>query len=188
MMYELPTTVDIGGNPYEIRSDYRAALDILMAFADPDLTNDEKLLAALDIFYPDFVSIPNDDLQEAVDRMMWFLDCGDDSDNRKRPKLMDWEQDFQFIAAPINRVVGQEIRSMPYFHWWSFISAYYEIGDCLFANIVRIRNLKAKGKALDKNDREFYRENRRFIDLRQKISAEEDDTINLWLGKKKPDA
>ena len=72
---------------------------------------------------------------------------------------------------------------MPYFHWWSFISAYYELGDCLFANIVRIRSLKAKGKTLDKADREFYRENRRIIDLKRTLTEEETDTINVWLGK-----
>ena len=154
-MYELPTSLNVCGVEYAIRSDYRAALDVLSVFSAVDLGNGQKVLAALDIFYPDFLQMPDEHIPDAVKQMTWFLDCGDEGDNRKRPKLMDWEQDFQYIVAPINRVVGHEVRAMPYFHWWSFVSAYYEIGDCLFANIVRIRNLKAKGKTLDKSDREF---------------------------------
>ena len=72
---------------------------------------------------------------------------------------------------------------MSYFHCFSFFSSYYELGDCLFANIVRIRSLKAKGKTLDKADREFYRENRRIIDLKRTLTEEETNTIDVWLGK-----
>lgn len=184
MMYDLPTSVEIVGEEYEIRSDYRAALDILSVFSDEELTAEEKLLAALDIFYPEFLCIPDGDLQVAAEKMVWFLDCGDAGEDRKRPRLMDWEQDFQLVVAPVNRVLGGEIRSMPYLHWWTFLSAYYEIGDCMFAHVVRIRNLKAKGKALDKTDREFYRENRRLVDLKTKYTATERDALDAWLGKK----
>ena len=97
---------------------------------------------------------------------------------------MDWSQDFRYIAAPINRVLGKEIREMEYLHWWTFISAYYEIGDCLFAQIVRIRSLKAKGKPLDKTDQEWYRDNRELVDLKTSFTEAEDAVVNAWLGKK----
>ena len=181
MMYDLPTTAEICGKKYEIRSDYRAALDILTCLTDPELTPEERTIVALDIFYPDMTSIPENALQAAIDYMVWFLNCGDEGDNRKRPKLMDWEQDFQYIVAPINRVIGQEVRAMPYLHFWTFISAYYELGDCMFAQIVRIRNLKAKGKKLDKADQEFYRENRRLIDIKQKYTEADDLAISKWI-------
>ena len=181
MNYSLPTEVEIGGSSYPIRSDYRAILNIFEVFGDPDLDNDRKALAALDIFYPDFLTIPGEQLREAAEKMLWFINCGDEGDNRKRPKLMDWEQDFQYIAAPINRVVGQEIRSMPYLHWWPFISAYYEIGDCFFAQIVRIRSLRAKGKRLEKADQEFYRENKRLVDIKEKYSEAENTQLQEWI-------
>ena len=180
-MYELPKSAEIGGKMYEIRSDYRACLDILTCLTDPELSGEEHTIVALSIFYPDMVEIPNRDLQTAVDYMVWFLNCGDENDNRKRPKLMDWEQDFQYIVSPINRAVGYEIRSVEYLHWWTFISAYYEIGDCLFAQIVRIRSLKAKGKKIDKADQEFYEENKRLIDIKAKYSAADDEIINQWI-------
>lgn len=65
-------------------------------------------------------------------------------------------------------------------HWWTFLSAYYEIGDCLFAQIVRIREKKAKGKALDKSDREFYRKNRALIDIKTHYTEAEDDLVKMW--------
>ena len=184
MEYTLPKTVFVGGREYSIRSDYRAILDICEALTDLELSNEEKADVMLYIFYPEFADMPTKDWQEAAKQCIWFINCGDEGDNRRRPKLMDWEQDFQYIAAPINRVVGQEIRAMPYLHWWTFISAYYEIGDCFFAQIVRIRSLRAKGKRLDKTDQEWYRDNRELVDLKTSFTEAEDAVVNAWLGKK----
>lgn len=181
MKYSLTTSAEIGGKEYDIRSDYRAILDILEVFNDVELDNEQKVLTALAIFYPEFLEIPNEFLNEAVKQMMDFINFGDDGDNRKRPKLMDWEQDFQYIVAPINRVIGKEIRSLEYLHWWTFISAYYEIGDCLFAQIVRIRSIKAKEKRLDKQDQEFYKENKRLVDIKSKYSETEEKLLQQWI-------
>ena len=84
MMYDLPTSLNVCGVDYEIRSDYRAALDVLAVFAAADLTNEQKVLAALDIFYPDFLKMPNEHIPEAVKQMTWFLDCGDEGVNREQ--------------------------------------------------------------------------------------------------------
>ena len=92
------------------------------------------------------------------------------------------EQDFRYIVAPINRVVGQEIRAVEYYHWWSFISAYYEIGDCLFAQIVRIRDKKARGKPLDKEEQKFYRENRHMVDFHTNYTDAENALLKKWVG------
>lgn len=56
MMYDLPKSVEVGGCVYEIRSDYRAVLDICAALSDPELSDDERGLVTLTIFYPGFVS------------------------------------------------------------------------------------------------------------------------------------
>lgn len=185
MEYTLPKTVFVGGREYSIRSDYRAILDICEVLTDPELSNEEKADVMLYIFYPEFADMPTKDWQEAAKQCIWFINCGE-NERRQRPapKLMDWSQDFRYIAAPINRVLGKEIREMEYLHWWTFISAYYEIGDCLFAQIVRIRNLKAKGKPLDKTDQEWYRDNRELVDLKTSFTEAEDAVVNAWLGKK----
>ena len=36
-MWSLPRSIELGGEQYAIRTDFRAILDILKAMADPDL-------------------------------------------------------------------------------------------------------------------------------------------------------
>ncbi len=179
MMYELPTSLEVDGIEYPIRSDYRAALDICVALADPELSNQDKAVALLAVLFEDYEAIS--DYEDAIKKALWFISCGDDkTPQRKTPKLMDWEQDFPYIVAPINRIAGCEIRQLPYMHWWTFISCYYEIGECTFSNIVSIRNKKAKGKKLEPYEKEFYRENRELIDF--KTNGITDDEMLLVKG------
>lgn len=188
MNYELPESLEIGGTEYAIRSGYRAALDVCAALTDPELSGQEKTLAALCIFYPRHEDIPPEHLHEAMDRLRWFIDCGaEESPERRSPRLVDWEQDFPIIAAPVNRVLGTEIRRKTGpedhgIHWWTFISAYQEIGDCTFAQVVRVRDRKARGKALDKQDREWYRRNRDLVDLKTQYTSAEQDILRDMSG------
>lgn len=176
----LPTSLEVGGVEYEIRSDYRAILDICAALNDQELDGPDKALVALDILYPEFENMPPEHYEEALKQLYWFIDCGDDFLPEKSPKVMDWEQDFKYIVAPINRVTGKEIRAVDYMHWWSFMAAYMEIGECTFAQIVRIRILKAKGKPLDKADREWYRQNRHLVDFKFAYTSAEEEEFKRW--------
>ena len=181
MMYDLPKSLEVCGVEYEIRSDYRAVLDICAALSDNELDDYNKALEALEIFYVDFSEMPVEHFQEAIKKCFWFINCGsEETPTRKAPKLMDWEQDFQYLVSPINRVMGQEIRSAEYIHWWTFISAYYEIGDCLFAQIVSIRDKKARGKKLDKHEQEWYRNNRHLVDFKQTFKESEKQILKEW--------
>lgn len=187
----LPSSLEIGGRQYEIRTDYRCALDVISAYRDPELEAWEKLLAALEIlvFAPGWEDIPREHFQEAAEKCVWFLDGGDMPETRRTgPEVISWEQDFRLIAPPINRVMGLDIRSVPYdpdtntggLHWWSFLGAYMEIGDCLFSQVVRIRDRKARGKKLDKTDQEFYRQNREIIDIKKVYTSSEEDLLKEW--------
>lgn len=180
MSYELPTSVEIRGERYHIRSDYRAILDICAAMNDVDFDAQYKAIAALTIFYPGIDEIPADAMQEALERCYWFINCGEQIETRKQPKLVDWEQDFPYIVAPVNRVIGQEIRALPYLHWWTFISAYYEIGDCVFAQIVSIRDKRSRGKKLEKAEAEWYGKNRALVDFKNKYTDAEREFFKQW--------
>lgn len=181
MMYELPTSLAVCGTVYEIRSDFRAALDICAALEDPDLDLQDKALVALIILYPGFDDMPTEHYEEAVKQCYWFIGGGTDESARNVAKLVSWEQDAQHIITPINRVLGREIRAAKYLHWWTFLSAFYEIGDCTFAQIVRIRNLKAKGKNLDKADQEWYRQNRHLVDFKIKYTEVDEAKLERWI-------
>lgn len=181
MRYDLPVSVDVNGTEYEILSDFRVILDIIEALSDPELSESDKAEAMLDIFYPGFSEMSAADYEEAVRRCAWFINGGEDHKKEKPgPKLMDWQQDFPLIVPPINRALGKEIRSVEYLHWWTFLAAYQEIGDCTFAQVVNIRRKKAKGKRLDKGEQEFYKNNRHLIDFRRKYTECDEDVVSQW--------
>ena len=193
--WEFPTSLNIGGIDYEIRTDYRAVLDLFAALNDPECfgeTEEETNLIhaniILRIMFPNCDNIPAEHIQEALDKVAEFIDMGI-AEDRKKPKTMDWEQDAPILIPAINKVLNTEIRAQKYIHWWTFLGAYMEIGESLFSNIVHIRQKKAKGKKLDKWEMDFYKENQSLIDFKEKKaqrSEEEKSAISeLFYGHKK---
>lgn len=171
MIYTLPAALTVSGQKLAIDSDWRTALDCLEALHDADLTDVDKAVVVLGLLYRE--PAPADALEDALHQAMWFLAGGSERSGNQGPRLMDWEQDFTFVVSAINRVAGREIRELPYMHWWTFLGYYGEIGDSTFAQIVRIRQLKAKHKKLDNADAQWYRENRDIVDLKVKYTDAE---------------
>lgn len=185
--YDLPKSIEIEGINYEIRSDFRVVLDIFCALNDPDLSDRERGEVVLDILYPSFYAgeMPPEHYEEALKKALWFINGGEENKTSTKPmKLMDWEQDFTYIVAPVNRVAGCEVRSLPYLHWWTFLSFYNEIGECLFSQIVGIRKKRKTGKKLDKSEREWYLQNRSIVDFKTHYTEQEDDVLKQWIGGK----
>lgn len=185
MIYSLPKTLEIGDREYDIGWDFKTILDIFVALNDPELDNTEKSIAAMSIFYPAFEArkdpMPADDYKEAIEKCFWFINGGqNEKGNKKAPTLIDWEQDFSYIVAPINKIIGQDVRGLDNLHWWTFLSAFYEIGDCTFAQIVRIRDMKARGKPMSKEDRQWYNRNRDIVDIRTTYTENEDEIMRMW--------
>ena len=59
-----------------------------------------------------------------------------------------------------------------------------EIGECLFAQVVNIRQKKQKHQKLEKWENDFYNQNKDIIDLKKKISEEqkiEMENLEKWL-------
>lgn len=185
MIGQLPTSLEVNGRQYAIRSDFRAVLDILCAFSDPELENGEKVYTCLFILYEDFETIPENDYEAAFKAALAFIDNGAKEEEKKSPRVMDWEQDAPLLFPAINKVAGYEVRSAEYIHWWTFIGYYMEISDGVFSNIVSLRMKKAKGKKLEKWEQEFWTANKSACVLAPKLTAEEQaakDRLNAMLG------
>lgn len=189
MNYSLPKTVMNGGKELDIRYDFRPILDILEVVNDPELSDEDKAEAIIGIFYVNPEEIT--DIRAAIKECFLFIDAGQEQ-KKKSAKLVDWQQDFQYIIAPINRVIGTEIRSIPYdaerneggFHWWTFLGAYMEIGsECLFSQIVNIRDKKARGKKLEKYESEWYRRNADIVNIKKHYTESEEAFFKEWSGK-----
>lgn len=187
--WKLPTFLRVGGRNYKIRTDYRAILDILAAMNDPDILepdmsgeeiNAERIMTMLQILYIDFESMPTSDWDEAAEKAKEFIDCGIKDDGVHKPRLIDWEQDAPVIVPAINKVCGKDVRSVKYMHWWTFLGYYMEIGECTLATIVSIRDKKRRGKKLEKWEQEYYRNNKKLIDLKtEKVERSEEEKEEL---------
>lgn len=180
MTYALPTSLDIAGAPYAIYSDYRRVLEIFEMLSDPELSDQDHATLMLEGLFCDFESIPAESYQEAVAQAVWFLDGGITRERTGEPVVMDWAQDYPYMIAPVNRIMGCEIRSLAYCHWWTFLAAWQEIGDCFFSNLVNIRMKRAKGKKLDKDEQAFYKKNRQAVELKRKYTNAENDLVARW--------
>lgn len=176
MMWDLPIAVEINGKSHKIRNncDYRVVLDAISALNDNEMTDDEKVKCALFIFYENLEEI--EDFQQAVNEMFYIIRGGQEEEEREeqRPSLMDWEHDFPQLAPPVSRVLGYDVRTPDrYCHFWTFLGAYMEIGECTFSTIVSIRAKRMKGKKLEKWEEEYIREHRRLVELPKRLTAEE---------------
>lgn len=187
--WSFPTSVNVGGKEYSINSDYRAVINILTALNDYELLEEDNYVqcaVVLDLFYGDYELIPIAHWQEALDRMKEFIDMGLEEEDKNKPRLMDWNKDAPLIRPQISKILGYEVLEPRYTHWWSFLGAYMNIGECLFASVLAIRQKKAKGKKLEKYEQEFYLANKSIIDLNvSKRSEKEKDELRSYFGYKK---
>lgn len=182
----LPTTLEVNGKEYPIRTDFRVAITIFRAFNDKALPPYIKAMTAIRSLY---IDIP-DDLEEAYKKANWFLDGGDMPKSKKAPrKMLDWEQDEYLIFPALNKVAGCELRTIEYFHWWSLLGLFNEVGEGLYAQVMNIRHKLAYGKNLEKWEREFFDTHQDLIVIKEKLSPEEEaelkaeeDFINELIG------
>lgn len=71
------------------------------------------------------------------------------------------------MVSAVNRRVKtvEDVRELPYLHWWTFLGYFAERGQCQISYIIEIRDKIARGKPLDAADKEFYKANKTDIDL-----------------------
>lgn len=177
MVGELPKSIIINGEEWDIRTDFRDILKIILAFGDPNVDNAEKIFICLHILYEGFEEMPEDDYETAFREALRFIDC-DMPESRKKAhsaRTMDWEQDNSILFAAINKVAGCEVRTMTYLHWWSFMGYFMEIStDGVFGSVLRLRQKKRNRKTpLDKAEKEFWTANRELCEIKPKLSDEE---------------
>lgn len=176
MIAQLPTSLDVNGKEYPIKSDFRIALLILLAFNDPELNENEVIYIVLDALYG-FDSLAPEDYSEALTKAKWFLDGGREYEEKETVRLMDWQQDESMIFSAVNNVAKMETRAVSYMHWWTWLGYFNEIADGIFSSILRIRQKKAKGKKLEKHELEFYQANKSLVDIQTKYTQEELEEI-----------
>lgn len=178
----LPTSLIIGETEIDIYTDYRDILDIFSIFNNPNLLDTEKVIVGLERFYKTSEYKPH--IEDATKQMFAFMSMNDEQHTIKSNSkpLYDWDQDFNIIVAPINRVMNTDVRGLDYLHWWTFLSAFMEIGECTFNTYVGIRDKLNRGKKLEKYEEKILKEHREDIILKSKVDDVTQDIMNDILG------
>lgn len=172
MIFDLPTTVEFGGQTWDINTDYRDVLTVLSAFEDVNLKDSEKAYVCLCVMYPDFESIPKEQLQAAYEAAIRFIDHG----GSKRPgkRTVDWTQDADILFPAVNSVAGYEVRNVEYMHWWTFLGLFMEIKESIYSTVLSLRNKKwVRHKKLEKWEQEFWSNNKDICEIRRRETEEE---------------
>jgi hypothetical protein len=168
MLGALPRTLNINGINYKIRSDFRNVLAIISAFNDKELSEQEKIYVCMKRLYVDLSTIPKDDFSDAYKAAISFIE-NNMHDDKPSPKVVNWEKDEQLIFPAINKVAGQEVRALEYIHWWTFLGYFQNINrDDTWGFILTLRQKKAKGKKLEKYEKEFFNANRELCEVERK--------------------
>ena len=170
-LFRLPVTATVGGREYGINTDYRDILEIFSCLEDPDAPEFIRWHTAVALFYD--APVPDRDLSEAARFLSWFIAGGQEITDRPGPKLIDWQQDAAVIASDVNRVAGQEIRALPYLHWWTFLGWFHTVGEGRLSAVVALRRKLRRGQALESWEKTFYRENRAAVDMLPRYSRQE---------------
>lgn len=92
------------------------------------------------------------------------------------PEIVTEEPQVVYLYNGVSRSgkpLNYSCRRCGYLHWWEFLGAFHGIGDGLFAQVVNIRNKRARGKMLDKSEQEFARENAAVIKIHAAESVED---------------
>ena len=192
-MYEIPTTITVNDREYPIRcnGDYRMVLDCFSCLNDTSLTEQERGLACLIIFYEDFndvedlAQLDGDTLSELTQKMYKFFECEENPVHTTRFKLLDWEQDSQLIASAVNKVAQTEIRSVEYMHWWTFMGYFSEVGESVLSLVVGIRNKIKREQKLEKYEKEFKKNNPHYFIWNSQTTEEqtEEELIKSIFGE-----
>ncbi|MGN0363700.1 MAG: Gp15 family bacteriophage protein [Bilifractor sp.] len=163
MLGSLPTKLKVKDHEYKIETDYRNILVILQAYNDKDLTDRDKVFIILRRLYRDELpKIPQEDYEEALKAANDFIECRQHGENKKAsPRIINWEKDEQILFPAINKAAGCEVRALPYLHWWTFLGYFQSVdSDSTWGYILALRQKRAKGKKLEKFEREFWNANR----------------------------
>lgn len=190
-MYEIPTTIVIDDKEFPIRckGDYRMVLDCFSCLNDFALTDSERTLACLIIFYEDFNDLEDfwdiDDylLKRLVEEMYHFFECGENPMHTMSYKTIDWEQDSQMVCSAVNKIAHMEVRSVDYLHWWTFLGYFSEVGESVLATVVGIRNKIKRGKPLEKHEKEFKARNPHYFNWDSRTieqKKDEEDILSVW--------
>lgn len=172
LLNKFPQKIRIDNVDYEINSDYRNCLKIIMAYEDDGLTIEEKHYIMLKRLYR---TMP-ENIEQALEKGILFLNCGepDKNENDIKKRVYSFDKDYKYIYSAVSQTHNIDLESIVYLHWWKFVFLFMDVDkDCTFSFLVSLRDRKNKGK-LDKEERRLWMDIRETVDLDYTNEPEEE--------------
>ncbi|MCI5630188.1 MAG: bacteriophage Gp15 family protein [Clostridium sp.] len=163
----VPESVEIDGIEYEIRTDFRISILFEMMMQDEELSNEEKILKALELYYP----IIPDNVEEAIDKIKWFYRCGKDivkSNNESHGesvKIYDYEYDDDYIYSAFLSQYNVDLQDIKHLHWWKFKAMFKSLNeDNKIVKIMQYRSIDLS-EIKDKEQNAYYRKMKKLYEI-----------------------
>ena len=176
---ELATEIELDGRLLRLNTDWRDIMRIIAILSDNGIPPHRRADACLCIFIDNVEDVV--DGQKAISALYNFIDCGEKPSNTKgMPKEMDWKADFPAIISDMNKVAKcEDIRALPYMHWFTFVSIYHAIGEGNLSYRVNIRRKLRKGEKLSPDEAEWVGRNPDKAFLQKQRGVEDDNEDDL---------
>lgn len=172
---ELPHSVVVNDCIYDVNWGYRANI-IMEICIFSDRSDEQKLLDCLNIFYCRNIHA---DVDQAVEKMLWFHRCGrspDKPEDKKQPsgaqrpkrtgRAYCFDKDAALIFAAffsqyginLNRTANKDL------HWWEFMAMFDSLGeDLLISRVMYYRTADTEG--MSKKQKAFIMRMRKLYSL-----------------------
>ena len=181
----LPSSVKINGTEYDINSDFRTSVLFSLLMEDDNLSEEEKVLQALNLYYP----VVQDNLEEAIEQIKWFYSCGklDNPIGNKKAraiskKVFDFEVDANYIYSAFMSQYNIDLQDIEQLHWWKFKALLEGLKeDNKLSKIIEYRSVDLS-KIKDKEQRKFYKDMQKQYSL-NKESKEDLKLLEEWNKK-----
>ncbi len=168
----LPTAAEIDRVEYQLNTDFKNCLKIILAFEDEELTDHEKQLIMLQLLYKE---IPPD-TQKACELAVRFLNCGEEAGDGAQgdaERLYSFEKDARYIFSAIRQSHNIDLETVEDLHWWKFCYLFMDLHeDCFFSKMIYYRRQRNRGK-LTPEEREYCARIKDILDLPIRRSSEE---------------
>lgn len=159
LLEPLPKSVEISGRKYAINTDYRVGFR-LEEIMRSSLTGEAKVKEILEAYYP---VIPAN-VQEALNKAIWFYQCGDVQQEKKDNKRERYRsmrqrnvvaysfcQDAPYLYAAFLEQYNIDLCDIKYMHWWKFCAMFESLSDdTQMSKIMYYRKVSTSGMPKEK--------------------------------------
>lgn len=181
LLDELPTTVTIDNTIYKINSNFRVSILFELMMLDNELTEEEKITTALELYYP---VIPTD-LNKAIEEIIKFYSCGSNSSDSKGNgssyksynDVYNFEYDSEYIYSAFMDQYNIDLNSINYLHWWKFKAMFKSLKeDNLISKIISYRSIDLS-EIKDDEEKARYKKLKELYKLPSQYEKEDNEKI-----------